>query len=237
MALETLTPVKECTTRKKPRAVVIVSGGIDSVVALHWADVRFSNEVRAIGFYYGQRHKRELFFAQAQCDKLSIQLEVVSLLWLPQFKSSALTNLEMKVPNAEEVRGQSQPLTYVPFRNLLFLTIAAQFAEDLGAEHVVYGAQHGDLYGYWDCTDEFVSKLNDLWRLNRLHTITLNAPLSANSKAMNIRLGTDLGVDFRLTYSCYEGRALACGRCPTCVERKNGFLSANIEDPTVYEHV
>ena len=225
------------------KAVVIVSGGIDSSVALYWA-ANEGFDTRPICFMYGQRHLREIMYAREQVEELRRAqtskrraglLEIIEIPWMNSLKSSALTNPEIPVPSIKEVLGHPQPVTYVPFRNLLFLTIALQFAEDVNASSVVYGAQLHDLYGYWDATREFVERLNALVTLNRQHRISVVAPLADNSKAGNILLGKELGVNFALTYSCYVGRPRHCGICPTCAERKKGFIDAGVVDPTSYE--
>jgi len=215
-------------------AVVIVSGGIDSTVALHLVVKRWRWRALALAFDYGQRHRIELRFAEAQSQKVGTSLTVISLPWLRGLPGSALTDHSVRVPSIVEVLGHPQPVTYVPFRNQLLLTIACQFAEAYGFPHVVYGAQLHDLYGYWDTTNEFVKRFNHLLQLNRLHKIEVLAPLAAYSKGDNIRLGVQLGIDFSLTYSCYHGRETHCGICPTCAERKKGFLDAGVPDPTEY---
>jgi 7-cyano-7-deazaguanine synthase len=216
------------------KAVAIVSGGIDSTVALYWAVRMAKKSVTAIAFDYGQRHRRELNFAQGHCDYLGIALHFINIPWMRSLATTALINREMSIPAIKEVLGHPQPVTYVPFRNLLFLTIAAQFAEDTKADTVVFGAQLHDLYGYWDATAEFVQRVNSVFELDRTARIQIVAPLARNSKGANIKLGTELGVNLRLTYSCYEGKEAHCGACATCAERKKGFIDAGIKDPTLY---
>lgn len=231
-----LTSTRE-TGDKKISTVVIVSGGIDSTVALRQVVRREgAYSVRALGFLYGQKQARELNYARAQCDLLRVPYTLVYIPWLERFKSANIDK-SVPVPSIKEVLGHPQPSTYIPSRNLLFLTIACQFAEESGAHVVVYGAQLHDLYGYFDTTQEFVDRLNSVLELNRLHRIVIMAPLAFNSKGDNIRLGHTLGVDFSKTYSCYEGREFHCGVCATCAERMKGFQDAGVLDPTVYEGI
>jgi len=140
------------------------------------------------------------------------------------------------VPDLDDIPRalRDQPPTYVPHRNMLFLSIAAAYAESIGADRVFYGAQVQDEYGYWDCTPAFLERINSLLSLNRRRPVTVEAPLLRNSKADNVKLGLSLGVDFGMTWSCYRGETLACGRCPTCVERLNAFKQAGMPDPLPY---
>jgi len=214
-------------------SVVIVSGGIDSTTVLY-RQHSLGEKLLGLSFRYGQRHDFELKFATHHCEFLGVPQIIVELPWMKDLRSSALTNRNIAVPDIREVLGHPQPVTYVPFRNLLFLTIAAQFAEDRGAQRVVYGAQLHDLYGYWDTTVEFVDRARNLFQLNRLHRIEIEAPLAGNTKAENILLAVSLGVDLRMTFSCYMGFARHCGKCATCAERRKGFLDAGVKDPTDY---
>jgi 7-cyano-7-deazaguanine synthase len=216
------------------RAIVLVSGGLDSTVALYWAHKEYGGALAALSFDYSQRHARELLFAAYHCVKLHVPHRVIHLPWFSDFRSSALTNPELPVPHIRDVLGHPQPVTYVPFRNLLLLTIGAQYAEEYGAEDVVYGAQLHDLYGYWDAAAEFVRRLNAVFELNRLARIRVVAPLAGNSKGDNVKLGLQLGVDFTHTWSCYKGLEKHCGSCPTCAERRKAFVDAGVPDPTVY---
>jgi 7-cyano-7-deazaguanine synthase len=217
------------------KIVAIVSGGIDSTVLLHYLSKVSGSEVAALVFDYGQRHRREIGYALNQCDDLEVDRRVVPLPWMTSFRSSSITNTGLQTPHIVEVLGHPQPITYVPFRNLLFLTIACQFAEDLDYNAVAYGAQLHDMYGYWDTTALFVNAFDKILCLNRMHPIKLLTPLIGNKKADNIKLGRTLDIDFVGTYSCYEGRELHCGVCATCAERKKGFQDAGVPDPTTYE--
>jgi len=151
------------------------------------------------------------------------------------FTTSALVGEDVEIPTIDEVFGDPQPATYVPHRNMILLSLAASFAEMIGADRVFYGAQERDLYGYWDCTPEFVDKLNVVLRLNRGNPVNVEAPFLRLTKAKVVALGTSLGVDFDHTWSCYKGGEKACGVCPTCAERLIAFNENSLVDPLEYE--
>jgi len=132
---------------------------------------------------------------------------------------SALTDAAIRVPDLENLSGKQrrQPPTYVPNRNMLFLSLAAAYAEARGIRDVFYGAQAQDEYGYWDCTVDFVNRINHILRLNRGKAVTVHAPFALMKKADVLKIGLELGVDYRHTWSCYRGGKKPCGTCPTCV--------------------
>jgi len=221
------------------KAVVLVSGGIDSTVLLFSLRQR-EYALHALAFRYGQRHRRELACAQRQCETAGVQeFRCVSMPFLGELLREGSTLMETggPVPDLDDIPQalRDQPPTYVPHRNMLFLSIAAAYAESIGAARVFYGAQAQDEYGYWDCTPVFLERINALLSLNRRRAVTVEAPLLRNSKADNVKLGLALGVDFSMTWSCYRGEMLACGRCPTCVERLNAFKQAGLPDPLPYQ--
>ncbi len=157
------------------KALVILSGGMDSTVLLHHvAHVLDYKEVYAITFNYGQRIAREIECAKFQAKDCCVtEHKIVNMDFFRDIsKMSALTNTDLKIPKAREDIGNAQPLSYVPFRNLLLLTTAAGWAESIGAEHLFYGAvQTDDFSGYWDCTSLFLNKVNDVYNLNRKNNI------------------------------------------------------------------
>lgn len=221
-------------------AVVLLSGGVDSTVLL-WHVVRNLKHapVRALSFHYGQRHARELDCARHQAlaadvgEHVVIELDILG----PMLKSgSALIAGGAEVPDLAALTGEElrQPPTYVPNRNMMLLSMAAAYAEANGLTQVFYGAQVQDEYGYWDCTVEFVERLNSVLGLNRARPVRVHAPFITWPKADTVRLGLELGVDFAQTWSCYRGGDTACGACPTCVERLNAFRAAGAMDPLPY---
>jgi len=220
-------------------AVILVSGGLDSAVLLHHvASQPFRRPIHALSFKYGQRHSRELECAKYQAGAIAAEHRVIDLSWIAPFlaEGAALITGGPDVPDLLDVplQERDQPPTYVPNRNMIFLSIAAAYAETQGISDVFYGAQAQDEYGYWDCTTQFLERVNDLLALNRRGVVTVYAPFIEMKKAEIVRLGTALGVDFAHTWSCYRGGPKACGACPTCVERLKAFDAAGCRDPIPY---
>ncbi len=219
------------------RAVVLVSGGIDSAVLLAYVRRRIGiEEIHALSFDYGQKHVRELEAAGKQAAAAGVvSHRVADLCCFAELVEggSALTDERVAVPDLDDVSSEErrQPPTYVPNRNMVFLAMAAAHAEATGCTDVYYGAQAQDEYGYWDCTEAFVAAMNGVLALNRGRPITVRAPFVLMSKAQVVRLGAELGVEFADTWSCYRGEARPCGRCPTCRERRQAFESERLKDP------
>jgi 7-cyano-7-deazaguanine synthase len=216
--------------------LAIVSGGMDSVTLLHYLVKREGMTPAVLTFAYGQKHHKEIECARYQANLLACeQHQIIDLKFLePAFSGSALVSAEVAVPTIEMVEGDPQPVTYVPFRNSIFLSIAAAFAETFGVSEVFYGAQAHDLYGYWDTTPQYQERINALFSLNRKNPVQVKAPLVNFSKTEVLQLGLELGVDYSKTWSCYEGNELACGKCPTCAERRQAFRQIGLEDPIIY---
>jgi 7-cyano-7-deazaguanine synthase len=217
-------------------AVAVVSGGMDSTTLLHYLVKRQGLRPALLTYAYGQRHAREIDCARTQAEILGLTAPTLFNLtpFKAAFASSALVDAGKQIPQAADVEGDPQPATYVPFRNLIFLTLAAAYAESHGASRVYYGAQRHDLYGYWDTTPDFLDRVNHVYALNRKSAIKIEAPFINYSKADILRLGFELGVDYGMTWSCYLGGKLACGVCPTCVERLNAFAEVGVADPLPY---
>ena len=219
----------------KKKAVVLVSGGLDSATALAIArDAGF--ECHALSVDYGQRHESELIAARRVTAALDVPLMILPL-DLRTIGGSALTD-DIDVPE-EETDGI--PVTYVPARNTIMLSLAVGYAEVLGADDIFIGVNAVDYSGYPDCRPEFIAAFQAMARLATRAGVegaptTIHTPLIDLSKADIIRKGMALGVDYALTVSCYqadeEGRA--CGRCDSCRIRRAGFAAAGVEDPTEY---
>lgn len=225
------------------RAVVLVSGGLDSATILASARAQ-GFELHAISFDYGQRHRFELAAAQKVCAANQVQQQITVPLDLRAFGGSALTS-DLAVPKdrSDDEMGVGIPITYVPARNTIFLSLALGWAEVLGAFDVFIGVNAVDYSGYPDCRPEFISAFERLANLAtkagvegtgrwRIHT-----PLIELSKADIIRTGMKLGVDYSLTHSCYDPDAagLSCGRCDSCRLRLKGFTEAGLVDPIRYQ--
>jgi 7-cyano-7-deazaguanine synthase len=221
-----------------PRAVVLLSGGLDSYTAAAVARHEGS-ELYALTVNYGQRHAQELVAARAVAARLGVARHVEIDLDLSRFGGSALT-ADIDVPKDRRLDAQDIPITYVPARNTIFLSIALGWAEVLDAGDIVIGVNALDYSGYPDCRPEFVAAFDQLANLAtragiEQRRITIRAPLIDLNKAEIIRLGMSLGVDYGLTHSCYDptpdGRP--CGRCDSCRLRAGGFAAAGVHDPLI----
>jgi 7-cyano-7-deazaguanine synthase len=215
---------------------------MDSATLLHHVrQVLGVRDIYALSFLYGQRHSRELemaaWQARAACVTRHVTLDL-SFFGNMTRDASVLTGGERPVPDLAEMgRGErEQPRTYVPNRNMVFLSLAASYAETIGARDVFYGAQAQDEYGYWDCSVDFVERINHLLRLNRRDPVRIHAPFVGLTKAQVLKAGLALGVDYSHTWTCYRGGASACGTCPSCAERGKAFREAGVPDPVAPEH-
>ena len=215
------------------KVVVLCSGGMDSVAALHWAQV--NHVVTAvISFDYGAKHNpRELPFAAAQAARLSLRHEIVKLDFVARLFESDLLTTGGEIPDGH-YEAENMKQTVVPFRNAVMLSIATGFAESAGAEGLVIAAHGGDHAIYPDCREDFMRAMGDAMRLGTYAGIQLLRPFIAMNKAQIAAEGSKLGVDFAQTWSCYKGAAVHCGTCGTCVERREAFIDAAVVDPTVY---
>jgi 7-cyano-7-deazaguanine synthase len=218
------------------KVVVLCSGGMDSVTALHWA-AREHVVVAALSCDYGAKHgARELPMAAAQAALLGVRHEVVKLDFVNRLFSSALLQSGGDIPEGH-YEAENMKQTVVPFRNAIFLSIACGFAESAGAEGLVIAAHGGDHAIYPDCREEFMAAMRDAMRLGTYANVELLRPFIAMNKGEIAALGTRLGVDFKRTWSCYKGGAEGarhCGKCGTCVERREAFAMAGVSDPTGY---
>lgn len=234
------------TSTTSQNAVVLLSGGLDSVTCLYWAKANYAN-VTAVSFNYGQRHNSELNAAKKIAATAQVNHRIIDI-DLAQLGGSALTDASLVVPEAKQTdfsdnqHNDSIPITYVPARNTIFLSYALALAEVTQSNAIVIGVNAVDYSGYPDCRPEYIAAFEKMANLatkagvmgNHLHIAT---PLLHLSKAEIIKLGVSLGVDYALTVSCYradsEGRA--CGHCDSCYLRQQGFLQAEIDDPTIYQ--
>lgn len=228
-----------------PRAVVLLSGGLDSATVLAMAREQ-GFDCHALSVDYGQRHSAELQAAERVAKALGATRHAVANVDLSRFGGSALTDASIAVPESDdpEPPGASAgiPVTYVPARNTIMLSVALGWAEVLGANDIFFGANAVDYSGYPDCRPEYVKAFERLANLATKSAVEgqalrINAPIIAMTKAGIIAEGLRLGVDYSLTVTCYQadhdGRA--CGRCDACRIRREGFAAAGVADPTRYQ--
>ncbi|MGD8593819.1 MAG: 7-cyano-7-deazaguanine synthase QueC [Gammaproteobacteria bacterium] len=220
------------------KAVVLISGGLDSATALAMAKHQ-GFACYGLSFDYGQRHVCELASARDVAKQAGVQEHKIIHLDLSQIGGSALTDNSIPVPREP---SEGIPVTYVPARNTIFLAIALGWAEVLGAQDLFIGVNAVDYSGYPDCRPEFIQAFETMANLATKKGVqgerfTVHTPLIQLSKADIIKNGTELGVDYALTVSCYDPdkSGYACGRCDSCRIRAQGFKEAGIPDPTHYQ--
>jgi 7-cyano-7-deazaguanine synthase len=220
-----------------PRAVILLSGGLDSATVLAMARAQ-GRECYALSVAYGQRHEVELDAAAAVARHLGAREHRVMRVDLANIGGSALTDASIAVPTSP---GEGIPITYVPARNTIMLSLAMAWAEVLDAREIHVGVNAIDYSGYPDCRPEFIAAFQALAGLATKagvegRGLVVRAPLIQMSKAQIVREGMRLGVDYSLTVSCYQAdeKGLACGLCDSCRLRREGFVSAGLSDPTRY---
>lgn len=224
------------------KSVVILSGGMDSSLALKFTVSKNGAEnVAALSFNYGQKQAHELKCAEKVCKLLEVPHKIVHLRFLQEFSKGFSANVDedIEVPSIKDILGHPQPVTYVPNRNMVMLSIAASFAETVGAQEVVCGIQAHDAYGYWDATKEFVDAMNNVIKRNRQNQIEIVAPYADLSKTDELLAlqKIDGNVNFlKNTFTCYNPQKgkISCGNCPSCAERIQAFINCNLEDPIPY---
>jgi 7-cyano-7-deazaguanine synthase len=222
------------------RAIVLLSGGLDSATCLAIArDMGF--ECYALSVAYGQRHAAELSASRRVAEALGAREHRLARVNLGQFGGSALTDPAIAVP--EDKTADGIPVTYVPARNTVMLSIAMAWAEVLGACDIFVGVNAVDYSGYPDCRPEFIAAFEAMANLATKagvegHRLTIHAPLIELTKAQIIQRGNALGVDYSLTVTCYQAddQGRACGRCEACRLRRAGFEGAGLPDPTPYQN-
>ena len=223
---------------EKPRAIVLLSGGIDSTTTLAHAQKDF--DVYALSFDYGQKQIAELNAAKRVAESFNVVEHKIFKLNIGDLGGSSLTDAQLEVPDYD---GSDEiPNTYVPARNTIFFSIALAWAEIIHANNIFVGISCIDYSHYPDCRPEYLKAYNEMAAIaNKVgvegNPIQLKTPLLHLSKAQTILMGIEYGVDYSLTISCYRADKLgrACGRCDSCTFRKKGFREANIPDPTHYQ--
>ena len=222
-------------------AIVLLSGGLDSATLLAMAKDK-GYETVALTFDYGQKHKRELEGARKIAKALKVKEHIVIPLRLGELMKSSLTQKALAIPEREN-EGASDgeiPTTYVPARNLIFLSVATSIAESRGAEHIFIGVNAVDFSGYPDCTPYFIAAFQRVIKVGTKvgregRAIQLETPLVHLSKAQIVAKAVRMKVPLELTWSCYRGGKKACGKCDSCRLRLKGFAQAGVKDPIEYE--
>jgi 7-cyano-7-deazaguanine synthase len=216
------------------KTLVLLSGGMDSVTALHWACNKHE-VVGSLSFDYGSKHNhKELPFAKWHCEQLRIQHDVISLDFINGLFTSDLLQSGGEVPDGHYT-DENMKRTVVPFRNGIMLAIACGIAESRGAEGLVIAAHAGDHTIYPDCRESFMRGMASAMLEGTYARVELLRPFAHLDKAGIAKLGNSLRVDYEKTWSCYKGHEMHCGKCGTCVERIEAFNLAGMKDPTTYE--
>lgn len=213
--------------------VVIFSGGMDSYTLLHVARARGLN-VHTLSFNYGQRHVKELESASSVCESLDIPHKVIDIRAMGEVMAGSALTSEVDVPEGH-YEEDSMKATVVPNRNMILLSLATGYAVTVGAGAVWYGAHGGDHAIYPDCRPEFVEKMDAVCRVANYEPVAVEAPFMALDKGEILAEGLKLGLDYSQTWTCYNGRERACGRCGSCVERLEAFANHGVTDPLLYE--
>ena len=220
-----------------PKAIVLLSGGLDSTVTLAHS-LRKGNETVALSFRYGQRHVRELDSAKTVADHYGIEHKIVDM-DISSFRSS-LTDISKELGKDRENIGSDIPDTYVPARNMIMLSVAAGLCESVDAEAIYIGANSVDYSGYPDCRKEFFDSFEQTISKGTKagaegHPIRIEAPILNMTKFEIVRYGKELNAPLHLTWSCYSGGAKACGHCDSCLLRLKGFADAGYKDEVEYQ--
>ncbi|MEP1554059.1 MAG: 7-cyano-7-deazaguanine synthase QueC [Paraglaciecola sp.] len=215
------------------KVVVIFSGGMDSFTVLNLA-VKQGFEVFALSFDYGQRHKKELEYAARACSNLGVHHKIVDISAINQLigGSSLTSDIEVAEGHYEE---DSMKTTVVPNRNMILLSMAVGYAVSINANKVFYGAHSGDHAIYPDCRPEFVHKMNDVCAIANYEAVEIVTPYLDVSKTAILTAGLEMNLDYNQTWTCYNGREKACGKCGACQERLEAFTENGVTDPLAYE--
>lgn len=217
------------------RAVIIYSGGMDSFTLLN--QLRSSGyELHALSFDYGQRHRKELDFARAECSRHGIEHKVIGMkeIGLQLLQGSSLTSSGVEVPLGHYAEP-SMKQTVVPNRNMIMLALATGYAVSIGAREVYTAVHAGDHAIYPDCRPEFIAAMNQVTEIANYQPVTIQAPYLSQSKIDILKEGLFLDLDYGRSWTCYNGREKACGKCGACTERLEAFEKNNRVDPLEYE--
>ena len=215
------------------RVVAIYSGGMDSFTILHRL-LREGREVYALSFNYGQRHSKELQFARRVCAELNVPHKEVDITAINQLLLGSSLTDDIDVPEGHYA-AENMKSTVVPNRNMIMLSLAIGYAVSIKAGAVYYGAHGGDHAIYPDCRPLFVEKMNEVSQVANYESVDVVAPYLHADKIQILREGLDMGLDYSKTWTCYNGRERACGKCGSCIERLEAFSVNGAVDPLPYE--
>ena len=215
------------------KVVVIYSGGMDSFTVLHRA-LKDGKEVFALSFDYGQRHVKELEYASRVCSSLNIEHKVIDISSINQLLAGSSLTDDIDIPEGH-YEAENMKSTIVPNRNMILLSLAVGYAVSVGASQVYYGAHSGDHAIYPDCRPEFVQKMNDVCQIANYESVEIFSPYLTVNKTAILTDGLSMGLDYSNTWTCYNGREKACGKCGSCQERLEAFADNKVTDPIKYE--
>ena len=219
------------------KVVIIYSGGMDSFTLLNDLIINSKidkKDIYVLSFFYGQKHRKELGKACLVCKELDINIKVVDITYVGDLLDSSLTKESIEVPEGYYT-DELMKHTVVPNRNMIMLSIAAGYAMTIEARTVFYAAHAGDHAIYPDCREGFVKAMSATLQVSHYTPITIAAPYLTKTKADILKIGLMLGLDYSNTWTCYKGKAHACGKCGSCVERLEAFKLNNAIDPILYE--
>ena len=215
------------------KVVVIYSGGMDSFTVLNRA-IQDGKEVFALSFDYGQRHVKELKYAAKVCKGLNVAHKVIDISAINQLLAGSSLTDDIDIPEGH-YEAENMKSTVVPNRNMILLSLAVGYAVSVEASQVYYGAHSGDHAIYPDCRPEFVMKMNDVCQIANYEAVEIFSPYLNVNKTAILTDGIAMGLDYSNTWTCYNGRENACGKCGACQERLEAFADNNITDPVPYE--
>lgn len=216
------------------KAVVIYSGGMDSFTILHKA-LQDGFELFPLTFDYGQKHSKEIGYARKVCDELGLPHRIIDITAINQLLQSSSLTSDKDIPEGHYA-ADNMKSTVVPNRNMILLSLAIGYAVDIGASRVFYGAHSGDHAIYPDCRPEFVHAMNAVSKIANYDPVEIVTPYLNGDKISILRDGLGMGLDYSKTWTCYNGRERACGKCGSCVERLEAFSLNNAQDPLQYEN-